>query len=249
MESPIDLRQLANSPWDWVLYATADGVKVLGVMFTVGPYKIDIERFFALPEKRGVDDPDDIAARIRREYPNISYVEIPRATVRRDSLRAGTTVGETGPDADARTAFADKVQAIIGPSLSRRGFTFDHVLAVDEGGRAGFAAFFQNTICLVQVYWSARAHDLNCMIAAPGAPYVHGLYDRSAQWRYLNTFVARPDIPPEQLIDRVRSDEAHFKNHDGWLVWLATRVDEYYESAVAGIQGEVNLEGRDHERH
>ncbi|OKH73289.1 hypothetical protein EB72_19355 [Mycobacterium sp. SWH-M1] len=249
MQISIDLRQLADSPWDWTLYTTADGAKILGVMFTVGPYKIDIERFFALPERRRPDDPGDIAAHIRREYPNTSYVEIPKGDVRKHSRSAGTTNEAPGLNAAARTAFADKVQEIVGPSLSRRGFTFDQVAEVDEGGRAGFAAFFQNTVYKVQVYWSGRARELNCMIAAHDAPYVHGLYDASAQWHYLNDYAARPDIPLEQLVEHVRSDEAHFKNDDAWLAWLATRIDEYYESAVAGIRGEMDLEGRDHERH
>ncbi|MEW5810628.1 MAG: hypothetical protein AB1925_14355 [Actinomycetota bacterium] len=248
MQSSIDLRQLADSRWEWTLYTTADGAKILGVMFTVGPYKIDIERFFALPEQRRPDDPGDIAARIRREYPNTSYVEIPRAEIRKHSRSAGTTDGAPGLNPRARTAFADKVQAIIGPSLSRRGFTFDQVLELDEGGRTGFAAFFHNTVCKVQVYWSARAQELNCMIAAQDAPNVHGLYDTSAQWHYLNDYAARPDIPLEQLVEHVRSGEAHFKNHDAWLPWLATRIDEYYESAVAGIQGQLKLESGDHER-
>ncbi|MCG7594659.1 hypothetical protein [Mycobacterium sp. PSTR-4-N] len=108
--------------------------------------------------------------------------------------------------------------------------------------------FFQNKVCKVQVYWSARERELNCMIADRDAPCVHGLYDKSARWHHLNDFVARPDIPLEQLVGRVRSDEAHFKDHDAWLAWLATRIDEYYESAVVGIQGRLNLESGDHER-
>lgn len=138
-------------------------------------------------------------------------------------------------------AFAERVKAIVGPSLSARGFTFDRFLSVDEGGRNGFAAFFRNTVCMVQVYWSARARELNCMIASLDAPYVHGLYDTSAQWHYLNAFDAQPDVPVEQLIERLRSDREHFKEHDAWLAWLATRVDDYYESALTGIKGQQPL--------
>lgn len=105
MQSSIDLRQLADSPWEWTLYTTADGAKILGAMFTVGPYKLDIERFFALPVQRRPDEPGDVAARIRREYPNTSYVEIPRAEVQRRSRSAGTTGRAPDLNADALTSW------------------------------------------------------------------------------------------------------------------------------------------------
>lgn len=247
MQSRIEVRQLAGSAWDWALYTTVDGANVLGVMFSVGPYKVDIERFFAMPEHCRTDDPAEIAARIRREYPRTSYVEIPRANIQTCSANTGATAGESDLRTSASTTFADKVKTIIGPSLTRRGFTFDRVLEMDEGGRIGFAAFFRNTICKVQVYWSARERELNCMIAAHSAPYVHGLYDKSAQWHYLNESVS--EIPLEELVEQTRSDKALFKNRDTWLTWLAARIDEYYESAVAGIQGETDLNGDAHEHH
>ena len=99
----------------------------------------------------------------------------------------------------------------------------------------------------IQVYWSARERELNCMIAVHSAPYVHGLYDKSAQWHYLNESVS--EIPLEELVEQTRSDKALFKNRDTWLTWLAARIDEYYESAVAGIQGETDLNGDHHEHH
>ncbi|WP_111511630.1 hypothetical protein [Mycobacterium kyogaense] len=137
----------------------------------------------------------------------------------------------------ATSTFADQVKAIVGRSLSRRGFTFDRAITVDEDGRNAAAVFFRNRDCLIQIYWSQRAGELNCMIAPPDAAYEHGLYDRSAKWRYLNEFVARPDFPLEQLTELLEADKVHFQNQDTWLTWLGTRIDDYYDSALAGIKG------------
>lgn len=79
---PIELTQLADSAWDWTLYSASDGSKVLRVMFSEGPYKVDVGHFFALAEQRRPDDPAEIAACIRHEYPSTSYAEIPVTDVR-----------------------------------------------------------------------------------------------------------------------------------------------------------------------
>lgn len=75
----VELKLLAETPWDWASYVATDGRFVLRVMFSDGPYKIDVGRFFLVPDS---GRPDDFAACIRREYPHTRYPEISKASVR-----------------------------------------------------------------------------------------------------------------------------------------------------------------------
>ncbi|KMO79425.1 hypothetical protein [Mycolicibacterium obuense] len=77
----IELTKLADSPWEWTLYEASDGSFVLRVMFSEGPYKIDVGRYFLMQGGLRPDDPADIAARIKRDYPTVDFTEISKSTV------------------------------------------------------------------------------------------------------------------------------------------------------------------------
>lgn len=134
------------------------------------------------------------------------------------------------------SSFVDDVVSIVGPKLLRRGFVVDEVdQEVDEGGRKGAVVYFRGSACKLQVYWSAREREINCMIAPLDAPNEHGLYNRSERWHYLNDFVPTPDIPLEELVKRLRAERKNFENQTTWLQWISDRIDEYYDSALKGI--------------
>jgi len=107
---------------------------------------------------------------------------------------------------------------------------------VDEGGRTGTVVFFRNEVCRLQIYWSSREHEINCMIGPLDAPDVHGLYDKSNTWHYLNDFVPVPKVPLEELVKQLRDERRNFQSREKWLAWIASRIDRYYESALAGLQ-------------
>lgn len=65
---------------------------------------------------------------------------------------------------------------------------------VDEGGRSGHVVYFRSEDCKLQIYWSSREFEINAMIAPLSAPNVHGLYDTSSKWHYLNEFVKHPNF-------------------------------------------------------
>lgn len=133
-------------------------------------------------------------------------------------------------------SFVDDVVSIIGPNLLRRGFVVDEIdQDVDEGGRRGAVVYFRGPDCKLQVYWSAREREINCMVGPLEAPNEHGLYNRSEQWHYLNDFVPTPDIPLEELVKRLRSERKNFENQTTWLQWISERIDRYYDSALKGI--------------
>ena len=139
-------------------------------------------------------------------------------------------------EAQEKTDFAANVQTIVGPTLAHRGFTLDEIKATDEGGRTGVAVFYRNQVCKLQVYWSAREREINCMMAPLDAPNEHGLYDNSRNWHYLNDFVPVPDLPLEELVKQLRAERSNFESETKWLAWIAIRIDRFYESALAGIR-------------
>jgi hypothetical protein len=143
----------------------------------------------------------------------------------------------------AQTDFATKVQAIVAPSIAPRGFVLQQVRDFDEGGRRGTALFFVNNACKLQIYWSAREREINCMMAPLSARNVHGLYDKSGMWHYLNDFVPKPDIPLEELVRQLRAERANFETQEKWLTWITARIDQFYDSALAGIRGSNSSDG------
>lgn len=54
--------------------------------------------------------------------------------------------------------------------------------------------YYRSDDCKLQVYWSPRACEINCMIVPIGAPNVRGLYDRSGMWHHLKEFTEKPNL-------------------------------------------------------
>lgn len=133
-------------------------------------------------------------------------------------------------------SFPEQVQAVVGPLLTDLGFHLDAVDdGVDEGGRTGLAVYYRAKDCKLQIYWSAREHEINAMIAPLHALNEHGLYNRSAKWHYLNEFATPPDLPLEELVENLKADRANFLSHDEWLRWLDGHISQYFGAARAGV--------------
>ncbi|BBY17209.1 hypothetical protein [Mycolicibacterium litorale] len=79
----MQLSKIAMSPWDFTLYATENGSRVLKVMFSDGDYKVDIGRFFLIDSLAwGADDIEqlkNLAAQIRADYPDVSFPVLDKA--------------------------------------------------------------------------------------------------------------------------------------------------------------------------
>jgi hypothetical protein len=76
------------------------------------------------------------------------------------------------------------------------------------------------------------------MIAPLDAPNEYGLYDRSGKWHYFNDFTKEPYLPLEELLRKMREDEAagNFETTPKRLEWLKReRIARYFESAHAAI--------------
>jgi hypothetical protein len=135
--------------------------------------------------------------------------------------------------------FLQEVRTIVGPFLSDRGFTLDEVdKAVDEGGPTGSVAYYRGQDCKIQIYHSSREGEINAMIAPLDAPNEYGLYDRSGKWHYFNDFTKEPYLPLEELLRKMREDEAagNFETTPKRLEWLKReRIARYFESAHAAI--------------
>ncbi|WP_457125856.1 hypothetical protein [Mycobacteroides abscessus] len=132
--------------------------------------------------------------------------------------------------------FVDNVQRIIGPLLTNLGFELDGIDEnVDEGGRSGIAIYYKSKDCKLQVYWSSREGEINCMIGPIWAANEHGLYDKTGEWHYLNDFTKPPDLPLEDLVAILRAERENFKTETGWLEWLRNRISQYFDAAHAGV--------------
>ncbi|BBY28665.1 hypothetical protein [Mycolicibacterium sediminis] len=76
---------MASRAWDYTLYESTDGSKILKVMFSEGPYKIDVSRYFVVDAL--VLGPADesalgaLAELVRRDYPDTGLPEIDRCDV------------------------------------------------------------------------------------------------------------------------------------------------------------------------
>jgi hypothetical protein len=134
-------------------------------------------------------------------------------------------------------AFTAKVERIVGPALAQLGFSLVAVDdEVDEGGRLGSVVYYMSTDCKLQLYWSARAGEINCMVAPKDAPDLLGLYDRSGKWHFLNAFVQKPALPLEELVKVLQSEPAQFATQESWLEWWRDRISRYLDEACAAIR-------------
>lgn len=74
------------------------------------------------------------------------------------------------------------------------------------------------------------------MIAPLDAPNEYGLYDQSGKWHYFNDFTEMPDLPLEELVQKLREDRADFETIPKRLEWLMReRIARYFDSAHAAI--------------
>lgn len=132
--------------------------------------------------------------------------------------------------------FPEMVEDIVGPTLVNLGFVTDAVDdAVDEGGRLGSVVYFRANDCRLQVYWSSRAGEINCMIAPIGAHNEPGLYDRSGMWHYLKEFTERPNLPLEELVKVLKAERTNFETWAKWLQWLGGQIERDFETARLAI--------------
>ncbi|WP_197380557.1 hypothetical protein [Mycolicibacterium mengxianglii] len=122
--------------------------------------------------------------------------------------------------------------------MAELGFALEEVDdRVDEGGRNGVAVFYRGSDCKLQIYFSTRAGEINCMIASSDAPNEHGLYGKARNWRYLTEFVPRPDLPLEELVSLMRDQRENFATSTTWLTWLREQIANNFEVARTGILG------------
>jgi hypothetical protein len=130
--------------------------------------------------------------------------------------------------------FLSEVRSIVEPVLVELGFQLDSFVDdVDEGGRPGFVAFYSSKDCIVQVYRSTRAGEVNCMIAPLDAPKVFGPYDRSKKWQYLPRFAIRQGTSLEEIMaDRL---PVAFPTNGQQLEWVRGRIEKYFPVAHAGV--------------
>ncbi|KAA0098065.1 hypothetical protein CIW49_15470 [Mycolicibacterium sp. P1-18] len=137
---------------------------------------------------------------------------------------------------NAEENFPQMVEDIVGPTLADLGFVTDAVDdAVDEGGRMGSVVYFRANDCRLQVYWSSRAGEINCMIAPIAAQNEPGLYDRSGLWHYLKEFTEKPNLPLEELVKVLKAERANFETWPKWLRWLGGQIERDFPAAHAAI--------------
>ena len=130
-------------------------------------------------------------------------------------------------------SFPEQVQSIVGPLLSKLGFTLDFVDdAVDEGGRTGSVVYYRSDDLKMQVYESSRNGSVNCMIAPITAHNTFGPLDRSYKWQHPASFSPAPDVPLEELVKSVRYEA---KSTTESLEWVRNQIGEHYLSARACI--------------
>jgi hypothetical protein len=132
--------------------------------------------------------------------------------------------------------FSNKVQTIVGPLLHQLGFTEDLVDdSADDGGRARTVVYYRGSDSKIQIYWSSREGEINCMIAPISASNVFGLNDPSKKWHYLNEFVEKPDLSLEELVRVLRAERINFQTEESWLKWLRDRIERYFDTAHSAI--------------
>jgi hypothetical protein len=127
--------------------------------------------------------------------------------------------------------FSTDVQTIVGPLLAELGFVLDEIDdSPDEGGIERHIVYYRSNICKIQVYYSSREGEANCMIAPLDAPNQYGLLTK--KWQFLGRFAKQPDVPPEDLLELAIAEYRAYANP---LDWVRDRIVKYYEVAHAGI--------------
>lgn len=129
------------------------------------------------------------------------------------------------------TAFADAVEAIVGPVLAVRGFILDQVHdEPDSGGRDLHVVYYRSPDCKIQVYQSSREGETNAMIAPSDAPNQFGL--NAPGWQFLTMFTERPADPIAEVIERARQE---YHSYGDPLLWVRDRIVKYFDAAHARI--------------
>jgi hypothetical protein len=126
--------------------------------------------------------------------------------------------------------YAD-VEARVGPLLEKLGFVLDELDdSPDGGGIERSIVYYRSRDCRLQIYYSAREGEINCMIAPLDAPNRFGL--TAEKWHYISRFSKRADLPPQE---RLRIALAEVQAYENRLDWVRDRIAKHYESARAGI--------------
>lgn len=131
-------------------------------------------------------------------------------------------------------SFLEEVQAIVGPLLDELGFALDEVDDSRDRGDARHIVYYRSRDCKVQIYTSSREGEVNAMIAPLDAPNDFGL--RADKWHYFTRFSKRPDLSPEEWVQRAR---AEFESYANPLEWVRDRISDNFERARAGILEEI----------
>ena len=129
------------------------------------------------------------------------------------------------------SGFYADVDATVGPLLENLGFVVDEVDdKPDKGGIPRNIVYYRSDCCRLQIYYSGREGEINCMIAPLDAPNEFGL--TGEKWYYISYFSKRPDLPPKE---RLRLAIAEVQAYDNRLDWVKDRITKHYETACAGI--------------
>jgi hypothetical protein len=127
--------------------------------------------------------------------------------------------------------FYAEVEAKLGTLLQQMGFAVDGVDdGPDEGGIARHIVYYRSADCKLQIYYSAREGEMNCMIAPLHAPNEFGL--NSKNWHFISRFSKRSDIPLQEQLQIALAEVQSYENR---LDWVKDRIIRHYEDAHAGI--------------
>jgi hypothetical protein len=107
----------------------------------------------------------------------------------------------------------------------------------DEGGIERNIVYYRSRDCRLQIYYSAREGEINCMIAPLDAPNRFGL--TAEKWHYISRFSKRADLPPQE---RLRIALAEVQAYENRLDWVRDRIAKHYESAHAAILEKYGVE-------
>jgi hypothetical protein len=126
----------------------------------------------------------------------------------------------------------EEAQNIVGPRLAELGFTLDSTdNNVDEGGRRGSAVYYRSDDCRIQLYESARAGSINCMIAPISAANTFGPLDRSGDWQHPARFSPTPDMPIGELVKLVSYELSRRCNHSNGCAIKFLNTTKLHEPA------------------
>lgn len=134
-----------------------------------------------------------------------------------------------------RPDFATEVEQTVGAALSERGLALDEIFdGLDDGasGRPLSIVYYRGSDCRLQIYRSSREGETNCMIAPLHAPNEYGLRSRTKLWQFLGRFVARPELPLDEL---ARTARLEHDRHETPLHWVRSIIEKHFDAAHAGM--------------